>query len=315
MQQIFHFLQCADAALIPFLKEELAKRGKFVSKEEFAALTKPEQNELCNKIDCLVAIGRSVLTAEQLAYFPRLKLVAVCGAGFDRIDIDACRQRKILVSNTPHVSSIDVAEHALWMIFTLLRRGIEAQKFVVSGKWLHEGGFPLGHRIAGKKLGVVGLGNIGKEIALRATALGMEVAYYSRNRKNCQWHYFSDIKALAKWSDILVIAMAASADNYHMINRTVLESLGSSGFLVNIARGSLVDESVLLDMLKKRELAGCALDVYQQEPWQPSTDVAPYMLCTPHIASATHEARLDMAKLTLSNIDAMMQGKDLITPV
>ena len=308
-------LQAADAVLTSYLQSELQKRGRFISADQYRALKLGEQQSLQQQVSCIVAIGRSRLDAAYLEQFPQLKLIAVCGAGFDQIDVAYCLKHNIAVSNTPYISSDDVADFAFMLILNLLRRGYSAQEFVQSGKWSEGQVFPLTVRVSSKKIGIAGLGHIGSAVAQRALGFNMPVGYFSRTRKSVSFQYYSNLHELAQWCDILVLCMSANSENRHIVDAEILQALGAKGYLINIARGSLINEQDLLRSLKQGTIAGFAGDVFEHEPAPYECFEGTNSVLTPHVASATAEARLNMSDLTLQNIDAFISSGKVLTPV
>jgi lactate dehydrogenase-like 2-hydroxyacid dehydrogenase len=209
----------------------------------------------------------------------------------------------------------DVADIAVALVLMTSRRLIESNRFLHDGKWLR-GAFPLAHALRGKVAGILGLGRIGKAIAQRLEAHGMEIAYHGRKPQNVPWSYFEDLKVLAAESDFLIVACPGGPGTQKLVNADVLASLGSEGTLINIARGSVVDEAALITALEKGTIRTAGLDVFADEPRVPSA----LMKCEravflPHVGSATHETRHAMAGLVLDNLAAHFAGRELITPV
>jgi lactate dehydrogenase-like 2-hydroxyacid dehydrogenase len=221
----------------------------------------------------------------------------------------------VLVTNTPEVLDSAVAELCIGMLFALLRRLPEADQFVRSGAW-RGGAFPLGVSLAGKNVGIVGLGRIGKEIAKRLDPFGVTLSYFGRTDQRLQWRYEPDLHALTRASDVLILTSPGGKATSRMIDAAVLAELGPNGYLINVARGSVVDEPALIDALSRRAIAGAALDVFDNE-----TDIdarffgLDNIVLTPHIGSATNETRLAMARLTLDNLHRFFENGTALTPV
>ncbi|HBZ1364740.1 TPA: 2-hydroxyacid dehydrogenase [Klebsiella pneumoniae] len=246
-----------------------------------------------------------------------LKMIAINGVGFDAVDLVAAKQRKITVTNTPDVLNDCVADHAMALMLGISRRINESERYLRDGKWASQGKFPLGKKLGGKICGIVGLGNIGQAVALRAQAFGMHIHYFSRKQKTeLSWPYHASVISLAEVSNYLVITLPGGDDTYHMISQSVLEALGPEGYIVNVSRGSVVDENALTIALENEKIAGAALDVYEYEPQVPvSLLSAENVLLTPHIGSSTHETAKAMADLVVENMLAFSQGKPVLTPV
>jgi lactate dehydrogenase-like 2-hydroxyacid dehydrogenase len=244
-----------------------------------------------------------------LARLPALGIVAINGVGFDRVDLQFARERGIRVSNTPDVLTDDVADLALGLIISLLRDVPAADRYVRDGKWL-AGPMPLGRKVSGRRFGIIGLGRIGRAIAARLAVLG-PVAYSASAPKTDQQQYrfVADPLQLARDSDVLVLAASVTASSRRLVGREMLDALGPEGYLVNIARGTLVDQGALIAALQERRIAGAALDVYDDEPQVPDALRAlPNVVLTPHIGSATHETRAGMARMVLASLDAFFAG-------
>jgi lactate dehydrogenase-like 2-hydroxyacid dehydrogenase len=268
------------------------------------------------EVRAIVTTGERGASAALIERLPRLEIVACFGVGYDGIDVEACRARGVRVTNTPDVLSRDVADMGLGLILMTLRRMAEADRFVRRGGWL-EGAHPLGTCLAGKKLGIIGLGRIGLELAKRARAVDMIPAYHNRRqRADVDLPYFATPVALAEWADVLVLACPGGAATWHLVNAAVLDALGPDGWLVNIARGSVVDEAALVAALQAGRLKGAGLDVFADEPRVPEALLAmENVVLQPHNASATEETRDAMAALVVANLEAHFAGRDLLTPV
>lgn len=268
------------------------------------------------EIRAIVSTGERGVSAALIDRLPRLEIVACFGVGYDGIDVGACKARGIRVTNTPDVLSRDVADMGLGLILMTLRRMAEADRFVRRGDWRH-GSHPLGTCLAGKKLGIVGLGRIGLELAKRARAVDMTPAYHNRSqRTDVDLPYFATPVDLARWADVLVLACPGGAATRHLANAEVLDALGPEGWLINIARGSVVDEAALVDALEMGRIKGAGLDVFADEPRVPEALLAmENVVLQPHNASATEETRDAMAGLVVANLAAHFAGKELLTPV
>jgi len=252
---------------------------------------------------------------EVIASLPNLGIISTSGVGFDGIPLDIAAQRGIAVTNTPGILNSAVAELTLGMLLALLRHIPAAHQFVKSGRW-KDGSFPLGTSLSGKRVGIVGLGRIGKEIASRLQPFGVVLSYYGRSDQKLDWKYESDLVQLARSSDILIVSSPGGRETLHMVNADVLEALGSSGFIVNVARSSVIDEEALLDALSRRTIAGAALDVFDNEPdADPRFFDLDNVVLMPHIGSATNETRLAMVRLTLDNLHRFFETGETLTPV
>ncbi|VAW16869.1 D-3-phosphoglycerate dehydrogenase [hydrothermal vent metagenome] len=247
---------------------------------------------------------------------PNLKMIANFGVGYDGIDIKAAAKRSIAVSNTPDVLNDAMAEITIGLMICLSRKIIPADNFVRKGKWT-QSNFPLQSEIKGKVAGIVGLGRIGKEIALRCEAMKMQVVYFGRtNQKDQPYQYFNDLVKMAENCDWLIVATPGGKETNKMVDASVLDALGKNGFLVNIARGSVVDEISLVKKLEQGELAGAGLDVFDDEPnVPPALFEMDNVILSPHQGSATRGTRNAMGQLLVANLDAFFAGKPLLTKV
>jgi lactate dehydrogenase-like 2-hydroxyacid dehydrogenase len=256
-------------------------------------------------------------SAELIAACPNLEMIAVYGVGYDAVHMPSARARAIKVTNTPDVLTDDVADLAIGMILALSRGIHHAEAFVRNGSWA-KGSFPLQRKVSGRRAGILGLGRIGFQIARRLAAFDMQVSYCSRTPKPGAeaWTYVGNPVDLARQSDILVVALAATTETRHIVGRDVIDALGPKGMLVNISRAANVDEAALLDALESGALGGTALDVFDGEPaLNPRFLSAPNTLLQPHHGSGTVETRQAMGKLVRDNLAAHFSGRPLLTPV
>lgn len=268
------------------------------------------------RFKALVTAGGTKVSAALIAALPTLQVVSTRGVGTDHIDLAATQERGIVVSNTPDVLTDCVADLAFGALLAVVRRMLEADRFVRRGAWLN-GRFPLTTRVSGKGLGIVGLGRIGLAIARRAGGFGMEVRYHSRSlNPERPAGYCSSLQQLAEWADFLVVCVPGGAETRRLVSAEVLKALGPKGYLVNISRGSVVDEAALIAALDAGSLAGAALDVFEHEPRVPDALLAQdKVLLLPHIASSTRETFADMENLLLDNLRSYFASGQLLTPV
>ena len=264
----------------------------------------------------VVPLGGTVLSTDLLDRLPALEIVSVMGVGYDGVPIPYCQKRGIRVTNTPDVLTDDVADIATALVLMTSRRLVESNRHLHAGKWPTAGAFPLAHALRGKTAGILGLGRIGKAIAHRLEAHGMKIAYHGRSAQNVPWAYLADLKALAAESDFLVVACPGGPETHKLVDSAILAALGPEGTLINIARGSVVDETALIHALKTNVIRGAGLDVFENEPQVPAelTELD-HVVLLPHVGSATHETRRAMANLVIENLAAHFAGKDLLTPV
>ena len=260
--------------------------------------------------------GGAPFGAAEMDRLPELGLVANFGVGYDAIDVDAARARGIAVTNTPYVLNDDVADLAVALTLAQFRRLAKGDRHVRSGAWA-DGAMPLARKMSGRPVGILGLGRVGREIADRFAAFKGPVHYWSRSPKDTPgWTHHATPAALAAAVDILVVAVVGGDETRHIVDAEVLAALGPDGVLVNVARGSCVDETALIAALDEGSIAGAALDVFEGEPAPDARLVASDAVALyPHGGSATRETRAAMAALQRDNIRAFLEGAPLITPV
>jgi lactate dehydrogenase-like 2-hydroxyacid dehydrogenase len=264
-----------------------------------------------------VTSGRTGVDSELMKALPALGAVINFGVGYDTTDTDQARERQIVVSNTPDVLTDCVADTALGLTIDVLRGLSAADRYVRRGAWPTEGSFALMHRVSGKRVGVLGLGRIGRAIAARLEAFGCEIRYHQRTElADGRYRYVATPRELAAEVDILVVATAGGAGTRGLVDREVLEALGPDGYLINIARGTVVDQDALVELLVAGRLAGAGLDVFTDEPKVPE---ALFELDTvvllPHVGSGTVETRDAMERLTLANLDSFLADGIVVTPI
>ncbi|WP_088776222.1 2-hydroxyacid dehydrogenase [Pseudomonas massiliensis] len=303
-------------ALNPNLMANLEQHYRIHNRAEITDVTRWGQ-EHGYKISAVVTSGVLGTEIEVLEQLPNLKVVCSFGVGYDAIDVAYLSDRGIALSNTPDVLNNAVAETAMALMLCLTRRISEAERFVRAGQW-PIGKFPLGRQLTGKTCGIVGLGKIGKTIARRAAAFDMNIAYYRRGQAyaGVDYTHYDDLKALARAADYLVVIVPGGADTQHLIDASVLQALGAEGYLINVARGSVVDEQALVAALQAGQIAGAALDVFENEPHVPQALMTmDNVVLAPHIGSGTQETRQAMADLVFANLRQFFEDGTLITPV
>ena len=278
-------------------------------------MSDPKLDAFAGDIRAVVTGGHLGAPADVMERLPSLEMVAINGVGFDKVDLDMAKARGIRVSNTPDVLTADVADLAIGLTLALTRRISEGDRHVRSGAWL-DGNIGLGRKFSSLRFGIFGLGRIGQAIARRLAGFDVEIAYCDIAKSEADLPYFGSVAELAAEVDVLMIAAAASGSTDKIIDKTVLDALGKDGLLVNVARGSIVDEPALVQAITSGGIGGAALDVFADEPRVPAALVASdRVVLTPHIASGTVDTRLAMGNLMLANLGAFAAGKDLITPV
>ena len=263
-----------------------------------------------------VTSARFGVSEASLALMPSLKVISSFGVGTDTLPLAAAAARGIAVGYTPDVLNDCVADTAFGLVIDVARRLSAADRFVRSGAWL-TGQFPLASSVSHKRLGILGLGRIGQVVAKRASGFDMDVRYHNR-RKNpdVPYTYEASLTSLAEWADFLVVISAGGPETRNLVSADVLRALGPKGFLINVSRGTVVDETALIEALENGTIAGAGLDVYVDEPTVPARLLAlDQVVLLPHLASATHETRQAMADLVVNNLDAYYEtGKVRATP-
>lgn len=264
----------------------------------------------------LATFGPMPVDGKLMDALPKLEIISNFGVGVDAINLDDAKQRGIIVTNTPDVLNECVADTALALVLNVLRKFPQSEVYLRAGNWAARGPYPLTTSAGGKTLGILGLGRIGEAIARRAAACGMKIRYHNRNRKDVEYPYDPDPVTLAKNCDVLMVVTPATAETARIINAKVLDALGPQGYLVNVARGSVVDEPVLLRYLQEKRIAGAGLDVFADEPRVPpeffTLDNA---VLLPHVGSATVETRKAMGDLQIANLRRHFAGQPVLTRV
>lgn len=268
--------------------------------------------DVLSKQKILATTSHSLVSRELLDCFPNIQLISNLGAGVDSIDVKHASSRNILVSHTPGVLTSCVADLAVGLLIDINRGITRADKFLRNGGW-QISPFSLTSRLTGKKIGLVGLGRIGLAIAKRLAGFDVALGYHSRRKLNVPHPYFERLVNLASWSDYLIVCVPGGHDTEKLVSSRIISSLGPKGTLINISRGSVIDQDALIAALKDGSLGGAALDVFENEPDVPQQLIdQDNVVLTPHIASATLETRIDMERLVLENIEAFLRtGKPL----
>ncbi|MES2072864.1 MAG: 2-hydroxyacid dehydrogenase [Pseudomonadota bacterium] len=287
------------------------QRAYEVSQLQQASAIRQLPRQQLERIQAVVTNGSTGLSAAQMDLLPRLKLVCSYGAGYENIDLAAARLRGIAVTHAPGVNNATVADHALALMLAISRGLPELDRAVKAGGWL-QNRTPR-PTVNGKRLGLLGMGNIGELIARRAAAFDMQIAYHSRRpRPELPYQYMAGVDELAAHSDYLVLACPGGAATRHLVNSQVLEQLGPRGFLINIARGSVVDTAALMQALQQQRIAGAALDVIEDEPALPAAAAQlEQLILTPHISGRSPEAQLAQHQALLQNLAACFSGQAL----
>jgi hydroxypyruvate reductase len=262
------------------------------------------------KVRGLATFGPMPVDARLMDALPKLEIIANFGVGVDAINLDDAKKRGIIVTNTPEVLNEAVADTALALILNTVRKFPQSEQYLRGGNWASRGPYPLTSDAGGKTLGVLGLGRIGEAIAKRAIACGMQIRYHNRTRKDVPYPYDPDPVTLAKESDVLLVVTPGGPETSKLVNARVLDALGPQGYLVNIARGSVIDEPVLLRYLQEKRIAGAGLDVFADEPRVPAEFFTlDNAVLFPHVGSATQETRKAMGDLQIENLRLHFSGK------
>lgn len=296
------------------LEEELDNKFKL-----FRFWNVPNQREFLeensNSIRAIVGSGTAGADAKLIDSLPKLEIISSFSVGLDKIDLVKCKEKGIRVTNTPDVLTEDVADLAVGLILATLRRICESDRYVRHGLWkLCD--FKMTTKFSGKRVGILGMGRIGSAIAKRVDGFGCPISYCDEKPTTTKYKNYSNVMELALNCDILVVACALTQETHHIINNEVINALGPNGVLINIARGPLVDESVLVSALVEGRLGGAGLDVFEKEPEVPEQLLGlDNVVLQPHVASGTCETRAEMRNLVVKNLEAHFLKKPLLTPV
>lgn len=279
--------------------------------------------ERADQIRGIATRGELGANRELISMLPKLEIISIYGVGYDAVDIAVANERGIVVTNTPDVLTKEAADFGMAMMLAASRGLVGAENWVRTNRWATEGNFPLQRRVYGKRVGILGLGRIGHQIALRCAAFEMDVSYSGQSEKDfngdaiaSNWQFISDPVELARQSDFLFVSLKGGPDTRHIVDKSVLEALGPSGMLINVSRASNIDESALLDALRTGALGYAALDVFENEPnIDPGFLELDNILLQPHQATATIETRKAMGALVRHNLEAHFRGAELPSPL
>jgi hydroxypyruvate reductase len=270
-------------------------------------------------VRAMITAGGTPLPGSMMDMLPDLAAIVCYGTGYDGVDLAGAAQRNITVGHSPAANASAVADLAVTLMLAVTRRLLPADGYVRSGNWSNAKPSPLmspqpGN--PGRRIGVYGMGEIGRKIASRAAAFETEVGYFSRSRHDVPYHYLPSLAALAEWCSVLMIAVRAGVDTHHAVDAGILQKLGKDGYVVNISRGSVIDQAALVAALADQTIAGAGLDVYEKEPHAPDALTAfPNVVLTPHIGGHTVESHIAMQNCVIANLDAFFAGKPLPYPV
>jgi lactate dehydrogenase-like 2-hydroxyacid dehydrogenase len=291
-------------------------QSEFTCHKLFAAPDKERFFKEHSSVRGLATFGPLPVDGKLMDALPKLEIVSNFGVGVDAINLADAKARGIIVTNTPDVLNDCVADTALALVLMTLRKFPQSEAYLRAGKWVANGPYPLTTSAGGKTLGILGLGRIGEAIARRAAACGMKIRYHNRRKKDVGYPYDPDPVTLAKNADVLMVVTPGGPETQRMINASVLDALGPEGYLVNIARGSVVDEPVLLRYLQEKRIAGAGLDVFADEPRVPPAFFAlDNAVLLPHVGSATVETRKAMGDLQVENLRRHFSGQPVLTRV
>jgi lactate dehydrogenase-like 2-hydroxyacid dehydrogenase len=266
-------------------------------------------------VRAMITAGGTPLRADMLDLMPKLGAIVCYGTGYDGVDLQAAAKRNIAVGHSPGANASSVADIAVTLMLAAVRRLRVADDYVRNGSWAGAKPSPMmrpQNGMLGRKVGVYGMGEIGRKIAARVAAFETEVGYFSRSQRDMPYRYFDSLEALADWCSILMIAVRAGEDTRHAVNADILKRLGEDGYVVNIARGSVIDQPALITALTDKTIAGAGLDVYAREPHAPDELTAfPNVVLTPHVGGHTLESHVAMQDCVLANLEAFFAGKPL----
>ncbi|MDA9441777.1 2-hydroxyacid dehydrogenase [Bradyrhizobium sp. CCBAU 51745] len=266
-------------------------------------------------VRALLTAGGSPLDTDAMELFPKLGAIVCYGTGYDGVDLEAAAARNIAVGHSPGANAASVADIAMTLMLATTRRLTVADQYVRSGDWATSKPSPMMRPQAGmpgRRIGVYGMGEIGRKIAARCAAFESEVGYFSRSKYDLPYQYFPTLEALADWCSVLMIAVRAGAATQHVVNADILGRLGADGYVVNISRGSVIDQKALLAALIDKTIAGAGLDVFEKEPHTPDALTAlSNVVFSPHIGGHTLESQVAMQNCVLANLTAFFEGKPL----
>jgi hydroxypyruvate reductase len=270
-------------------------------------------------VRAMITAGGTQLPGSVMDTLPSLRAIVCYGTGYDGVDLAAARERNIAVGNSPGANAASVADLAVTLMLATTRRILPADEFVRNGNWSAGKPSPLLRALPGnpgRRVGVYGMGEIGRKIAGRMAAFETEVGYFSRTRHDLPYRHFESLEALSEWCNVLMVAVRASAETHQVVNANILQKLGSEGYVVNIARGSVIDEAALVDALTNNVIAGAGLDVFEKEPHPPGALTAlANVVLTPHIGGHTQDSHTAMQDCVVANLEAFFAGQPLVYSV
>ncbi|XP_065630041.1 glyoxylate/hydroxypyruvate reductase HPR3-like [Quercus suber] len=268
-------------------------------------------------VQAMLSCGISPIKADLLCHLPSLRLVVTPSSGLNHIDLSECRRRGVAVASVGSVASCDVADLAVGLLIDVLRKISVADRFAKQGLWASKTSYPLGSKLKGKRIGIVGLGSIGQEVAKRLEAFGCSISYNSRKQKQSfSYPFYSNVVKLSANSDALVICCGLSDQTHHLINKEVLLALGKEGVIINVGRGAIIDEKEMVQCLVQGDIGGAGLDVFENEPNVPKELFAlDNIVLSPHRGAFTHETLTSMREIVVGNLEAFFSNKPLLSQV
>lgn len=273
-------------------------------------------NAVKDKVRGIVATMRNPVRESLIKACHNLEIISLAAVGYDNVDMHAAKDNNVIVTNTPEVVTNDTADTAISLLLNIARGYILGDAYVRAGQWEAGVKKPMGVTLKGKTLGIFGLGRIGKDIARKAEVFGLNICYYGRTKQPVSYTYCESLLELARKSDFLMLVCPGGETTYHSVNREILEALGEQGYLINVARGSVVKESDLIEMLQSDGIAGAALDVFQNEPNVPNElKLMDNVVMYPHMGAATYETFNEIDSLVVENLTLHFEGKPVKTPV
>lgn len=302
--------------LLPHVMERLRERYQVHMPDDRRSMDELLK-EVGPRIRAIATGSTYPLTAALIDACPNLEIISSLSVGTDAIDVAHARSKGVMVTNTPDVLNDDVANLVVALVLATTRRLVEFDRYVREGRWVREGSAPFGRGIAGRQVGIAGLGRIGKDIARKLEVFGCKLAYHGRNKQpGVPYRFYPDLVELARESAILIVMVPGGKGTEKLIDRRVIDALGSEGILISASRGSVVDEKALVDALEEGRLGGAGLDVFANEPHVPEPLLQmPNVVLQPHQGSATVETRRAMGDLVLANLAAHFEGRKLPSPL
>jgi lactate dehydrogenase-like 2-hydroxyacid dehydrogenase len=301
----------------PIIEDALTKAGHALHRAFAAGDQDAFINSIAPKVRAIAAVaGHGPVDGKIMSHFPKLEIVSSFGVGYDHIDAKWAGEHGIVVTNTPDVLNEEVADTALGLLLCTVRHMPQAERYLRSGQWEKHGDYQLTPSLRDRTVGIVGMGRIGKAIARRLDAMKVPVVYHSRRPADVPYKHYPNLIEMARAADVLLVITPGGAATRNLINAQVLEALGPEGILINMSRGSVVDEAALIEALKEKKILSAGLDVFVNEPKVPQELIGmENVVLLPHVGSASHATRRAMDELVANNIISWFAGKGALTPV